>query len=269
MNLKEKVKKMVMISQKLQFTNEGMETLYKLINYYELKKESPEMFMGCIFKSNFELDSLEKSSMIGELVELANELLDDGQKKGFKQLLAEHNIAVRICCICNSIVTEDDCIKEDERFYCTNECKEKGISDLKVMISVTYDLFNEEAIKSFLELIRIGDDEFIKSCITEPPVDRDDLDRSQEAGRIVELVELANELLDDDQKETLKDICDNQDIEVRICSVCNDLMFEGYCIEGGEAYYCSDECRDTEMTQEQFEELYDDSDGDTYWTQWI
>lgn len=269
MNLKEKVKKMVMISQKLQFTNEGMETLYKLINYYELKKESPEMFMGCIFKSAFELDSDEKSSMIGELVELANELLDDGQKKSFKQLLTEQNIEVQICCICKSIVAEGDCIKENERFYCTKECSDKGFADFKQIISVAHDLFSEEGIKRFLELIKVTDEEFIKSCITEPPVDRDDLDRSQEASRVVDLVEIANELLDDSQKVELNDICSCDDVEVRICSVCNDLMYEGYCIDGGSAYYCTDECRNTEMTQEEFEELFDDGDGDTYWTQWI
>lgn len=44
-------------------------------------------------------------------------------------------------------------------------------------------------------------------------------------------------------------------------------MHEGYCIEGGFAYYCSDECLEANMTREEFEELYEDG-GDTYWTEW-
>lgn len=270
MNLKEKVRKMVEFGQKLQFTETDMEQLYKIVNYYELLKENPEMFMGCVVKSTSQLDNLEKSSLVAESVEIANELLDDGQKEDFKQLLKGYNVEIEICSTCKSLMTGNDCIKELERVYCTNECKEKEISDLKTIVSVAYDMFNEEGVEKFLELIKVRDDEFVKNCITEqPPVNRDDLDRSDEAGRVIDLVEIANQILNDYEKEQLKDICDNQEVEVRICSVCNDLMYEGYCIEEGSAYYCSDKCRDTEMTQEEFDELYDDGDGDTYWTQWI
>ena len=56
--------------------------------------------------------------------------------------------------------------------------------------------------------------------------------------------------------------------EIRVCSVCNKNMKEGYCIEGGAAYYCSDECLNERMTIEEFEELYNGGYGDSYWTEW-
>lgn len=59
------------------------------------------------------------------------------------------------------------------------------------------------------------------------------------------------------------------DIEThRVCSHCGKVMQEGYCIENGMAYYCSDECLKAEMTWEEYEELYNDGDGDSYYTDW-
>lgn len=54
----------------------------------------------------------------------------------------------------------------------------------------------------------------------------------------------------------------------RRCSHCHKIMTEGYCIEGGQEYYCSDECLHEHMTDEEYLELYDCGSGDTYWTQW-
>lgn len=56
--------------------------------------------------------------------------------------------------------------------------------------------------------------------------------------------------------------------EKRKCSHCGEEMWEGYCINGGEEYYCSEECLHTEITQEEFLELYDNGHGDSYWTIW-
>jgi hypothetical protein len=55
---------------------------------------------------------------------------------------------------------------------------------------------------------------------------------------------------------------------IRKCTKCNEFMTEGYCIDSGFAYYCSDECLHTVYTPEEWEELYDDGEGDSYWTQW-
>ena len=56
--------------------------------------------------------------------------------------------------------------------------------------------------------------------------------------------------------------------DVRTCNACGKEMDEGYCIEGGMEYYCSDACLHTEVTPEEWAELYDDGEGDSYWTDW-
>ena len=43
---------------------------------------------------------------------------------------------------------------------------------------------------------------------------------------------------------------------MRICQICYKQMKEGYCIGGGENYYCSKECLNKEITDEEFKELY-------------
>ena len=54
----------------------------------------------------------------------------------------------------------------------------------------------------------------------------------------------------------------------RTCSECNKEMYSGYVIENGMEYYCSDECLHKNYTEEEFEELYDNGNGDSYWTEW-
>jgi hypothetical protein len=54
---------------------------------------------------------------------------------------------------------------------------------------------------------------------------------------------------------------------MRTCSECWKKMKEWYCIDSGWYYYCSDECMLKNMTQEEYDELYDDGEGDTYWTE--
>ena len=54
----------------------------------------------------------------------------------------------------------------------------------------------------------------------------------------------------------------------RVCTECGAVMTEGYCIGGGEAYFCGDSCLTKHMTMEEYLELYDDGEGDSYWTEW-
>ena len=56
--------------------------------------------------------------------------------------------------------------------------------------------------------------------------------------------------------------------EMRSCKACRKPMSEGYCIEGGMEYYCSKVCLNTEISDEKFDELYADGEGDSYWTEW-
>ena len=58
------------------------------------------------------------------------------------------------------------------------------------------------------------------------------------------------------------------EIEHRICSECNKVMFEGYCIDDGLDYYCSNECLTKHISMEDYLELYDDGNGTSYWTEW-
>ena len=69
---------------------------------------------------------------------------------------------------------------------------------------------------------------------------------------------------------TAEELVDELDLEhIRVCSECGKPMYEGYCIENGAEYYCSDECLHKNMTQEEFDTLYDDGNGDSYWTSWL
>jgi hypothetical protein len=54
----------------------------------------------------------------------------------------------------------------------------------------------------------------------------------------------------------------------RKCSHCGRLFNEGYVIEGGEAYYCSNGCLSKNMTFKEYEDLYADGNGETYFTTW-
>ena len=65
------------------------------------------------------------------------------------------------------------------------------------------------------------------------------------------------------------------DNDIRVCDVCSNIMKEGYCIEGGFSYRCSDECLcskegnlETDISPEEWEELVADGEGDSYWTEW-
>jgi hypothetical protein len=53
----------------------------------------------------------------------------------------------------------------------------------------------------------------------------------------------------------------------RKCCECGKGMNEGYVIEGCETY-CSDPCLHKHVSPEEFLELYDDGEGDSFYTDW-
>ena len=55
----------------------------------------------------------------------------------------------------------------------------------------------------------------------------------------------------------------------RCCSECGKPMYEGFCIEDGAEYYCSEECLHKHLSEEEYNELYDDGNGNSYWTSWL
>lgn len=61
----------------------------------------------------------------------------------------------------------------------------------------------------------------------------------------------------------------NEENEDRKCSACGaGPLAAGFCIDGGASYYCSEECLHKEITPEDYAELHDDGNGDSYWTEW-
>lgn len=48
---------------------------------------------------------------------------------------------------------------------------------------------------------------------------------------------------------------------------CGRPMIEGFVVDGCDTY-CSDKCLHEHLTDEEFNSLYDDGNGDTYWTTW-
>lgn len=82
------------------------------------------------------------------------------------------------------------------------------------------------------------------------------------------IIELLNKAYSNENLNDIFNTLEEAEIEVRKCSSCNKLMVEGYVIENGESYYCDDQCLEKNMSREEFEELYDDGDGDSYYTQW-
>lgn len=83
-------------------------------------------------------------------------------------------------------------------------------------------------------------------------------------------------------------------VEIRVCDECGKIMVEGYCIDGGMEYYCSDAClhknytkeqwlaiyaglddndpaeveRASKMSQEELDELNEENDSQSYHTAW-
>ena len=54
----------------------------------------------------------------------------------------------------------------------------------------------------------------------------------------------------------------------RICSHCGEEMIEGYCINGGEEYFCNDECLKATHTEEEIEKLDINKNAISIWTTW-
>jgi len=79
------------------------------------------------------------------------------------------------------------------------------------------------------------------------------------------------EMQDDEDEEDFNESLDSNDTnddDIHRCDACKEVMSQGYVINGGEEYFCSNTCLNTKYDKEAFEELYDDGEGDSYWTEW-
>jgi len=61
---------------------------------------------------------------------------------------------------------------------------------------------------------------------------------------------------------------EGNEMDVRECSECHKAMDKGYCVNGGDKYYCSDECLYKHYTDEEWEEMCEGGDSESYWTEW-
>lgn len=53
---------------------------------------------------------------------------------------------------------------------------------------------------------------------------------------------------------------------MRKCKTCGNEMTEGYCIDDGMRYFCSTTCLHTEISEEEYLDMFDNDCA--YWTQW-
>lgn len=72
----------------------------------------------------------------------------------------------------------------------------------------------------------------------------------------------------DDAMHRYETILDLLDEPQRTCDHCGAKMDEGYCVGSGCEYYCSDACLHKHYTPKEWEAIYRDGDGDSYWTEW-
>lgn len=68
-----------------------------------------------------------------------------------------------------------------------------------------------------------------------------------------------------DIDQTTKDIVDISD-SGRVCNVCGKSMREGYIIDEGTEYFCSDECLHKVYSESDFRDMF--LDDIAYWTEW-
>ena len=67
--------------------------------------------------------------------------------------------------------------------------------------------------------------------------------------------------------ESFTDFWWDSDKTCRRCSICGKLMRTGYCVNMGDAYYCSDECLHSDYTDEEWAEECESNDQ-SYYTEW-
>lgn len=54
----------------------------------------------------------------------------------------------------------------------------------------------------------------------------------------------------------------------RNCNECKTPMNSGFCINGGVEYYCDEKCLHKHFSPEEYNDLHDNGNGDSYWTTW-
>lgn len=61
-------------------------------------------------------------------------------------------------------------------------------------------------------------------------------------------------------------VISKEEFKCRICSCCSKGMDEGFCINDGEEYYCSEECLHKKYSKKEYNSMF--KNDIAYWTQW-
>lgn len=115
------------------------------------------------------------------------------------------------------------------------------------MNQLTENQITDIAIRITDKLVEMG---YVPNCI--------DTDDNYE----FDVQDMISETIADSFKLTL-----NLELYHAKCTCCGNGMNVGYCVRGGEQYFCSDECLHKNYTKEEWNEMYFDG-GDSYWTEW-
>ena len=89
-------------------------------------------------------------------------------------------------------------------------------------------------------------------------------------GLLISLVEDINNMkgkISTDKIDTIIEDLEENDMEVRICSECGNLMIDGYVFDGGMQYYCDDNCLHKVFTDKEWGEECEYNEN-SYWTEW-
>jgi len=159
----------------------------------------------------------------------------------------------------------------NELFFTKIKMVEEDNDDKYIVINQTDNIKNQKhkVLLQNSELIslysKLKDNNFLRQSFK---LNLFNEDREKFITSLKLLTSSLNLMLNDDAKKQSLEILEQLGLEFRICTECSNLMCEGYCIEGGVEYYCSDSCLYKNISQQMFTELFNNGDGDTYYTEW-
>ena len=128
--------------------------------------------------------------------------------------------------------------------------------------TVTYCKYGEKRMKPTDIWTNHPDPKFIPHCKNGDPC-HEPAPRGSQTGTQALKGSKARSVIPVALCEHIVKICEE---EYRECSTCHSIMQEGYCIDDGEEYFCSDDCLHSSYSPKEYEELCEQDRG--YWTEW-
>lgn len=78
-------------------------------------------------------------------------------------------------------------------------------------------------------------------------------------------------MTDDEVDGQYKEYCQEEEEESvpsRRCTECSKPMSEGFMVDNGYQYFCSEDCLTKHYTLEEWDAMYADGSTDSFWTEW-